>query len=173
MGSGRHCYSPGLLLPFPPQPPLGSRCQDRVGWGSEEGADPGGGGGGERRTEEALPPRSQPPTPPPPLPEGPQAHTLNWARARGQPCQSEGAQGPGVGRARQRAHMGPGSAVPGRGRTEPSPQEADLGGIFSQAQNELARGCPWSEPASGLGNLLAPSSQGTHEETQARTRGTQ
>lgn len=105
MGSGRHHYSPGLFLPFLPQPPPWQPLSSqRVGWGGEEGADPGGGGRGERRTEEALPPPSQPPTPPPPLPEGQQPHILNRARAWGCPCQAEDTQGPGVTHARQRAH---------------------------------------------------------------------
>ena len=143
---GRSCPS---CLSLPPWQPLSSQ---RVGWGGEEGADPGGGGRGEQRTEEALPP---PPSPLQPLPryqkassptsstgQGPRvacarqrAHKgpgspvpgRGHTRARGRPCQAEGTQGPRVARARQRAHRALSSGSRARR-------------ISSQAQNELAHG---------------------------------
>ena len=62
------------------------------------------------------------------------------ARARGRPCQAEGTQGPGVARAKA------------KGPTEPSPQEAGLGGFLLR----LRMNSPMVKPASSLGNLLAP-----------------
>lgn len=148
MGSGRHHYSPGLFLPFLPQPPPWQPLSSqRVGWCGEEGADPGGGDEGQKRPCLPFP---SPPTPSP-LPEGQQPHILSR-------------QGPGVARAGKRHTRARESPVPGRGHTEPSAQEAGLGGFplrlrrnspMVQNQQEW----PWKSSS--------PLLHGTDEETKA------
>lgn len=120
--------------------PLGNHCQAR-GWGGvvrrgltrEEEAEVSK---GQKRPCLPLPahynpcPDTRRPAAPHPqlgkvpgLPVRGRGHT----RARGRPCQAEGTQGPGVTRARQRAHRALSSGSRARR-------------ISSQAQNELAHG---------------------------------
>ena len=124
VGSGQHHYSPGLLLPFLPQPPPSSQ---RVGWGSEEGADPGGGGRDEQRTKEALPPH---PSPLHPLPRYQKASSSTSSTGKG-----PGSPVPGRGHTRAR-----GRPCQGKGAHRALSSGSRAGRISSQAQNELAHG---------------------------------